>query len=248
LRNGSLFARYAHPPNVLGHCGPVDPAALVTATWGDGGSDELALVARRFAGVWPYLELIAASNGISDPLDDRVAEAYWVGSSLLEGVSTSSLLGCVRAHPDGRLGDPLGHSRLELWVNAGGIANHGFHVLAVYPWLALARSGRREPAISVLERCRIRWGRVERVDSDDVAIRSRRLYLDGQRLALGEERVEQVRCSADDFGFVADLEPGDMVSLHWDRVCDRLHPDALANLQHYTARSLEAVNTEASQD
>ncbi len=239
---GSLFARYAHPPNVLGYCGPSDPNALIAATSGEGGPEALASVARSFAGAWPYLELIAAANGISDPLEDRVLEAYWLGSSLLESVPASSLLGRVRGHPDGRLGGPLGQSSLERAVYNGGVANHSFHVFAVYPWLALARSGRRDPAMSVLERCRIRWGQVERVDGDRVAVRARPLVLDGNDLVLGDERVEQVRCGADDLGFVADLVPGDMVSLHWDLVCDRLDSDSRANLEHYTARCLEAVN------
>jgi len=245
LSPGSLFARYAHPPNVLGYCGPSDPNALITAISGKGGSEGFASVARRFAGAWPYLELIAASNGISDPLEDRVVEAYWIGSKLLENVPTSSLLGCVHSHPDRRLGSPRGQSRLEGAVHAGGIANHSFHVFAVYPWLALARAGKRDPSMSVLERCRIRWGRVESVDGDHVAVRTRPIALDGQALVLGDEHVEQVRCSAADLGFVADLVRDDLVSLHWDWVCDRLHPDALANLQHYTARSLEAVNAPA---
>jgi hypothetical protein len=31
--------------------------------------------------------------------------------------------------------------------------------------------------------------------------------------------------------------------LHWDWVCDRLEPRALAHLERYTLRSLQAVNT-----
>jgi hypothetical protein len=245
---GSVFARYAHPPNVLGYCGPSDPNELITATSSERGSQGFAAVARRFAGVWPYLELIAVSNGISDPLEDRVVEAYWIGSTLLEGVPVSSLLDCVRANPDGRMSSRLGRSDLEGAVLAGGIANHNFHVFAVYPWLALARSGRLDPAMSVLERCCIRSGRVTRVDAGNVEVWTRPVALDGTDLVLGDERLEQVRCSADDLGFVADLVPGDLVSLHWDRVCDRLHQDSFANLQHYTARSLKAVNASVRRD
>jgi len=245
LSPGSLFARYAHPPNVLGYCGPSDPNDLVTATSSGRGSKELASVARRFAGVWPYLELIAASNGIPDPLEDRVVEAYWIGSKLLEDIPTSSLLACVRAHSDGHMRGAIGRSGLEGAVLAGGIANHNFHVFAVYPWLALARSGRLDPAMSVLERCRIRSGRVERVDGGNVAVWTTPIAMDGKDLVIGAARLEQVRCSAEDLGFVADLAPGDLVSLHWDWICDRLHRDAFASLQHYTARSLEAVNASA---
>ncbi len=184
---GSVFARYAHPPNVLGYCGPSDPNELITATSSERGSQGFAAVARRFAGVWPYLELIAVSNGISDPLEDRVVEAYWIGSTLLEGVPVSSLLDCVRANPDGRMPSRLGRSDLEGAVLAGGIANHNFHVFAVYPWLALARSGRLDPAMSVLERCCIRSGRVTRVDAGNVEVWTRPVALDGTDLCSNSE-------------------------------------------------------------
>ena len=197
-------------------------------------------VARRFSGAWPYLELIASSNDIADPLDSRVVEAYWVGSKLLEGIPATSLLGAIGKHPDSGLG---GGSQLREAVMAGGVAHHSFHVFAVYPWLALLRSGKQEPAMTVLERCRIRWGRVEAVDGADVTVRSQPLGFDGRDLVLLDERVEQACLSVDGIGFVQDLVQGDLVSLHWDWVCDRLEPRALAHLERYTLRSLQAVNT-----
>ena len=75
-----LFARYAFGPNRLGYCGP----DAVDELFGEatGGHDERALreLARAFEGAWPYLELIARRNGLSDPLDRRVVEAYWLGN------------------------------------------------------------------------------------------------------------------------------------------------------------------------
>ena len=46
----------------------------------------LELLARQFAGAWPYLEFIAGVSGIKDPLDRRVVEAYWLGNDLLERI------------------------------------------------------------------------------------------------------------------------------------------------------------------
>jgi hypothetical protein len=239
---GPLFTRYAYPPNVLGYCGPPDPKVLVAA--GSAGADpgDLISVARCFNGAWPYLELIAASNGITDPLDPRVVEAYWVGSSLLEGIAAPLLLEAIGKHPDSRLGDG---SQLRAAVTAGGVAHHSFHVFAVYPWLALLRSGKEEPAMTVLDSCRIRWGRVKVIDGANVTVWSQPLGFDGRDLVLLEEREEQVFCSVEGLGFVEDLVPGDVVSLHWDWVCDRLEPDGLANLERFTVRSLHAVNTSA---
>jgi len=241
--SGRLFARYAYPPNELGYCGPPDPKALVDAGAPGARAEDLVSVARRFSAAWPYLELIASSNGIADPLDVRVVEAYWVGSDLLEGIPATSLLDAIGNHPDSGLG---GGSQLREAAMAGGVAHHSFHVFAVYPWLALLRSGKREPAMTVLERCRIRWGRVEAVEGANVSVRSRPLGFDGRDLILLDERSEQACWSVDGVGFVERLVPGDSVSLHWGWVCDRLEPDALAHLEHFTARSLHAVNTTAA--
>ena len=106
-----LFARYAYPPNALGLCGADVRRTLLeygAAGESDGGLAELA---RTFEGAWPYLELIAGANGIYDPLDPRVVEAYWVGNDLLGHVTarfTGSpcrrpFPGPARAHPGARL-------------------------------------------------------------------------------------------------------------------------------------------------
>lgn len=234
-----LFARYAFPANALGYCGPADPSALVAASSGEGAQGGLAELAREFNGAWLYLQLIAEVSGIADPMDDRVVEAYWVGNGLLDGVPAPRLASSVRDLPDAGAPD---RSLVEKAVRAGGVAHHSFHVFAVYPWLALLRVGKRDPALSILDRCRISWGRVERVEGPKVTVWSRPLDFDGQDLVLLEERLEDVGCGVGDVGYIEDLAPGDFVSLHWRHVCDRLDPTALEHLEHFTLRSLRAAN------
>ncbi|MEV6348802.1 DUF6390 family protein [Actinoplanes sp. NPDC051851] len=48
-----LFARYAHPPNALGYCGP--PGAPLHRS----DPAEIARQARTFEGAWSYLEYIS---------------------------------------------------------------------------------------------------------------------------------------------------------------------------------------------
>jgi hypothetical protein len=62
-------------------------------------------------------------------------------------------------------------------------------------------------------------------------------------LSLGEAVIETARYAVAGSGFIADLAAGDMVSLHWDWVCDRLTPAALHRLQHYFARHLKIANS-----
>ncbi len=86
-----------------------------------------------------------------------------------------------------------------------GVPQHSFHVFAVYPWLGLLRAGMDGPPLEVLDRCRIRWGRVEAVTGDLVTVRSRRLCFDGSRLTLGPEQAEEARCGFDGQAFATDL-------------------------------------------
>jgi hypothetical protein len=235
-----LFARYAYPPNALGYCGPSDPAALLQASFHGGQQDQLTSLAKQFEGAWPYLELIAGCNGLRDPLDRRVVEAYWVGNRLSLNVAPTALASSLDERFSGRAG-----RRFEPLVSAaiaGGVPQHSFHVFAVYPWLGLLRAGMEGPPLEVLDRCRIRWGRVKAVRGDLVEVTSAELGFVGSRLVLGRDRLEQVRRSLDGAGFVDDLAEGDIVSMHWDWVCDRLTPSALSWLQACTRHNLNAVN------
>src|SRR3569833_2874938 len=73
------FARYAYPPNDLGHCGP--PGAEVLLAGGATGADGAALRSRlaRFEGAWHYQRLLAGTAGISDALDGEGVAAYLRG-------------------------------------------------------------------------------------------------------------------------------------------------------------------------
>ncbi|MDA8291538.1 MAG: DUF6390 family protein [Actinomycetota bacterium] len=236
-----LFARYAYPPNALGYCGPPDHDALLGAA--SDGSDlaVLAHLASRFEGAWPYLRLIAACNGVEDPLDRRVVGAYWLGNSLLERVPPRALAASLSDRFDRRAGRGL-EPVAEVAVALGGVAHHSFHVLAVYPWLGMLRGGMEGAPLLVLDRCRIRPGRVVSLAGDSVVVSSRPLELLGRRVVLGAPRAEVVRRSLGGTGFAQELAPGDDVSLHWDWVCERIDARQRRGLEAVTARNIDAVN------
>ncbi len=239
-----LFARYAYPPNELGYCGPDEPGVLLEASAEGGHDATLAHLARQFDGAWPYLELIAGCNAIADPLDRRVVEAYWIGSELARAVSPSSLAASLDerfAHRSGARFAPLVSAAWN-----GGVVQLNFHVFAVYPWLGLLRSGLRGAPLEVLDRCRIRWGRVLALHGDLVTVSSRALTLAGNELLLGDERREEARRSLAGVSFVEDLAAGDTVALHWDWVCDRIDRRSLSWLRAATRDNLRAVNTLAT--
>jgi uncharacterized protein DUF6390 len=239
-----LFARYAYPPNALGYCGADVRRTLLEygdARASDGGLAELA---RTFDGAWPYLTLIAGANGIADPLDPRVVEAYWVGNELLDRVRPGDLA----RHVDDRFGRRIGRARGHVVdaVAAGAVPHHCFHVFAVYPWLGLLRTGVVDEPLHVLDRCRTTPAVVLRVDGDELVVRARPLLWDGAALRLGAPEPRTVRWREDGLAFVARPKPGHTVSLHWDFVCDVLTAPAARALAAATDRALRSVNRPAA--
>ena len=78
-------------------------------------------------------------------------------------------------------------------VQAGGLPHHSFHVFCIYPWIGLLTENRQaEHALTVLDRCRIRWGRVTALQGDQAVVESRALAWDGRRLELAEPAQENV--------------------------------------------------------
>ena len=231
------FARFAYPPNALGYCGPNEDHALFACGSGGRVESDLTRLARQFDGAWPYLELIAASEGIDDPLDVRVVDAYWLGGDLSAGVDAARFergLGEFRERTD--------WSQVVASIGAGGAPTHAFHVFSVYPWVGLLRRGIVDEPLRVLDRCRIRWGRLVASEGDRATVRSRPLVFRDGRLGLGAPRAEVVRLGDEGASLIGDWAPGDWVALHWDWVCDGLDAPGLAAVRAATNRELELVN------
>lgn len=239
-----LFARYAYPPNELGYCGPDDPRALLEHASLGADDPELRMLARGFDGAWPYLEVIAGANGIPDPLDRRVVEAYWLGNALLAQVPPVALGGVVEDRFR-RVAGTRWQAVAEALASAP-LPHHGFHVFQVCPWTGLLRAGAARPALHVLDRCRIRWGTVEAVDGDHAVVTSAPLRLDERGVTLGPAIAETVRLGRAGYRLGRACAPGDVVAMHWDWVCDVVTPAQLASLRRLTRRQLDLLNVTAA--
>jgi hypothetical protein len=236
-----LFARYAFGPNRLGYCGP----EAVEELFGQGtlGGDDRALrqLARTFEGAWPYLELIARANGLVDPLDGRVVEAYWLGNPLLRAVGPQLLEASLASRFRPRL-------RAEGWrwlagkPDAGAVPVHAFHVLDVFPRVGLLRSGSVDRALEVMDSCRVRWGRVLERDGEWLVANVVPLVMTDGRLELGPARPERIQAWRDGAGFVDGVQRGDVISIHWSWACDRLSARQLADLETWTAHEIGIAN------
>jgi hypothetical protein len=235
------FARYAYGPNRLGYCGPDDSAQLFGEATRGTDTDAIRRLAEQFEGAYPYLELIAHSNGIADPLDGRVVEAYWLGSSLLRGVTPGALGRSLEDRFQARL-------RKDRWrwladkPNEGALPMHAFHVLDIFPRLGLLRTGSADDVLSVIDSCRVRWGRVLERDGDHLVVSAVPLVAIGPKLAFGPPRTERVRAWQDGAGFVDGIESGDVISIHWDWACEVLDSRGLGQLQGWTAHEVQVAN------
>lgn len=240
LAGALTFGRYAFAPNQLGYCGPDDNAALfqyVAERTPDQGLVELE---RRFEGAYPYLCLIAHSNGIADPFDERVVDAYWIGNSLLDGVDAKALHQSMGE----RFGNRMSGTDFKWLVTKIGAArpHHNFHVFDIYVRTGLMREETARIAVDTMDSCRISWGSVVSVEGAELLVeRPELIYLNG-KLAISEARARRVTRQRDGQGFVDDVRPGDFVSIHWNWACDTLVPAELARLRRATESCLALAN------
>jgi hypothetical protein len=230
------FIRYGFMPNRLRYCGGDDNTTLfqygVERTV-DGG---LSPLLQRFTGALPYLQLIARANGIPDPFDARVVDAYWIGNALLDQVEVRQLYDALLA----RFGKQLqGRMRAHVLgkAPAGARPHHSFHVLDVH-----SRVGELEHSLETMDQCRVSWGRVARVEGGELVVERQPLVLQDGRLELGPSRSERVTRQMDGRGFADQAQPGDWVTLHWGWVCEVIDERQRQNLERYSLHHLRLAS------
>lgn len=235
------FARYAYGPNRLGYCGPDAAAELLGEAAQGGDLRRIRELAAGFEGAYPYLQLIAHANGIADPLDERVVEAYWLGSELLDRVA-----GPIFARSIETRFRPRVRSDAWRWLATkapdGARPVHAFHVLDVFPVMGLLRGENVKDVLRTIDNCRIRWARVRERVGGQLLVDAVPLELVDGKLRLGPPRPETIRGWQDGLGFLADTRPGDVLAIHWDWACERLDERRLGQLQAWTQRQLDIAN------
>jgi hydrogenase maturation factor len=230
------FVRYAFMPNRLRYCGADVNRTLfdhAVARVDDGG---LGPLVRTFTGALPYLQLIARSNGIRDPFDVRVVEAYWIGNSLLERVEVRQLYDALVE----RFGRQLGGRTREVVLGkapAGARPHHSFHVLDIH-----SRLGELEHSLATMDTCRVSWGRVVGVDGGELVVARAPLALRKGRLVLDAVAEDRVARQLDGRGFADDARPGDWVSIHWGWACEVITDAQRTALERWTRHHMAIAN------
>lgn len=230
------FIRYAFMPNHLGYCGGNEHEVLFEHASAGQSDQRLAPLLAKFTGAFPYLRTIAAANGMSDPFDARVVEAYWLGNELLDQVEAADLYRSL----DERFGRQLtGAVRDQVLRKPpqGARPHHLFHVLDVYRHLE-----HEGIAMATMDDCRISWGQVTVLDGAHLVVQREPLVLAGPKLALGPAVDTRVLRAISDRGFAGDVAVGDWVSIHWGWTCEVLDARQLANLRRWSRHHLDLAN------
>ncbi len=236
LAGTSQFIRYGFMPNRLRYCGGEDNLTLFeygVRNVADGG---LAPLLGRFSGALPYLQLIARANGIPDPFDARVVEAYWIGNELLDGVEVRQLYDSLLE----RFGKQLQGRTRDLVLGkapAGARPHHSFHVLDVH-----SRVGELGHNLQTLDHCRVSWGAVVEVAAGELVVDRVPLVLEAGKLVLGAPVRERVLRQIEGRGFVEQAAVGDVVSIHWGWACEVLAMGRARRLEQYTRHHLTIAN------
>lgn len=91
-----IAALYGIIPHQLGYCGPQKKTAtqnLLRFLDGEKISEnKIRGILKEFKGAFIYYQLIAKTNRIKNPFDERVVQAYWLGNKLLDKTKNSKKL------------------------------------------------------------------------------------------------------------------------------------------------------------
>jgi hypothetical protein len=194
----------------------------------------------QFETMYPYLRHIATANKIREPLDNRVVEAYWLGNKLLDNVSKKDFYNYLV--DDFRLKDKLDVRSFDLVkdkIGEGALPHHSFHVLDVW-----RRTGKqeREHSVSNMSECLVSIGEVVSVSGPFITVKTEPLIYSNGKLAFGNpEEKKLVRQLESDYD-IEQLKKGDLVSIHWSVICEKITKQQAENLRKYTNHHIRLAN------
>jgi len=238
-----LAILYGLVPHKLGFCGPkknkADALLKFLKNKNNVSEKEVRKILKKFKGAYGYYKLIAKSNRVNDPFDEKVVKAYWVGNELLEKVKFSDLQEMIiRELSRSRLLPKEIVKRKVKEIPKNSKPHHSFHVFVVG-----SITGRIILKGKLLDLCRVGWGKVKKVQSSKFKVQSQLVVIykplvGKKRLNLGKEIEKEVNWDKD---LVPEVKIGDYVSFHWNQVVEVLNNKDVKNLEKYTKITLESL-------
>lgn len=195
---------------------------------------------KAFRTMHPYLKHIAEANNIKDPFDDRVVEAYWIGNELLDSIEKKRF----REHllENLQIKKRIGSRSFEQVcekIKQGAVPHHSFHVFDIWK-----RTGNdeREHTVESMDSCRVSWGTVLEASGPHLTVDRKPLRYANGKLFLGFPHPERITRMLDSRADIDELTTGNIVSMHWGVICERITARHARMLEKYTLRHLELAN------
>jgi len=245
-----LAALYGFYPHKLGFCGLQENSAkklLLSYLSGEKIPEQkIRKILETFKGAFFYYKLIAKSNGIRDPFDEKVVKAYWIGNKLLEKVPIGSLREMIIkefAGP-GLLSKKIAEKKARE-IPFASKAHHSFHVLVIG-----SVSGRIVLEGKLLDFCRIGWGKVIKKPKINppaggqklkIVIEYQPLQKRRKKYFLGEPTHKIVSWEKK---FVPEIKTGDKVATHWNHIVQILDARDLTYLKKHTQTTIDSLNSQ----
>lgn len=231
--------RYAFGPNRLHLCGPDANKEILSYITEQDPNKGLVLLLRQFKTMFPYLESIAHANGIADPFDERVVEAYWLGNELLENIEKKEFYQHLMQTDINKKMESADFDDLKNKLSGGAVMHHCFHVYNI--WKQKKEFMNLKTHADV-DNCRIGWGEVLKVDGPAITVKIKPLiYSEPAGFEFGPEYEKTIHRKLHD-DFFENVKIGDMVSIHWNEPCEILTDRQVKNLEKYTRMSIELWN------
>ncbi len=233
-----LHAKHAYMPNNLGYCGPDERGMIIEHLRESKVDEGLLSMLKRFEAAYPFLKMIAKSTG-KEPFDYRVAEAYWIGNSLLDRVQPKDFFEFAHQGLNGKMSK---NEAKLLFSKIGAVArpHHTFYVLSIY---ARTKGAPEEEGklLQLMDSCRISWGKVASLDGKTMSVQYRPLQLKDGRLELSAPVKKEVSYDSE-IPSISTVKEGDWVSLHWNFACEKLTRRQLQSIKDYTWADIEGTN------
>jgi len=233
-------SRYAFGPNRLHYCGP-DANSEIRSYIEEGVADPgLEKLMSQFRTMFPYLRHIAEANGIHNPFDTRVVEAYWIGNDLLENIGEQKFYRhLIEDHEVKKKVSAKSFSYMTEGIGKGAVPHHSFHVFEIWRYTGDHEKGEM---LFQMDECRVSWGTVTAVNGPAITVQSEPLLYAQGKLFLGTPTEKKLARRLEAEYDIEQIKPGDIVSIHWSVPCEVITERQAAMLRKYTLRHIALTN------
>lgn len=228
-----LAIQYGYVPCKLGLCGPEDKRNKSLIFRYLKGASRLEPINReiqkQFQGAYAYYKLIARANGVKDPLDYRVVQAYWIGNKLLDKITLPDFkkMALEEFVPLGKI-----TAKRVNQIPENAIPHHTFHVLFMG-----SITGRAKLEGKTLDICRVGWGKIQKIKYKILKIKYYPLKVN-KNIVLGKPIIKEIKWNKE---ILPKVRTGDWISIHWNHAIEKLNADQLKNLKKYTRVCLKSL-------